>query len=402
MKYISSRWIGSNRGDLLSRYGVLSALRKNGYDDILVVCKEESHVPFGFPTIENGNLYNLFLPLTHFRAFFHARFVLFIAGLDLQDDSSLVKLIHVYLVFLSYRMLGLKIFVLMQGAGPITTRWGKIMTRMILNTIDTLIVRDSKSMDLLESLNRQTKLIKGFDGIFAGQFDGKTPDKESAVVSSYSSKAPTQPLIGFNLRRWFHFGSSVLPYQFSQSKYTQRSHEKMTEFVQASTNYIQMLREQLDARVVLISMYEQGPDPWEDDLPLLQEIKAQEAFANDKDVVIADYPLSLPGFCDLISKLDVMVGARLHSTLTALRFNVPAINLNYTLKGRAIYSDLGFDNLVIELDDFIANPRQTFELTVKVLGGNPSQLMIADKIEKIIAENENILLQAFQADSKEG
>ena len=126
------------------------------------------------------------------------------------------------------------------------------------------------------------------------------------------------------------------------------------------------------------------------------------AFVDDEDVVVADYPFSLLGFCSLISKLDLMVGTRLHSTLTALRFNVPAINLNYTLKGRAIFNDLGFSNLVVELNDFIEDPFPTYEMTIKVLDGDPSRLMVADKIEKIIAENEKILLQAFQAGGKEG
>jgi polysaccharide pyruvyl transferase WcaK-like protein len=66
--------------------------------------------------------------------------------------------------------------------------------------------------------------------------------------------------------------------------------------------------------------------------------------------------MTIPEYVHLISQLDLMVGMRLHSCLIALRTGVPAININYTLKGRDIMRHLSLGDRLVELKDFLSDP----------------------------------------------
>jgi len=60
MQYISSRFIDGNRGDLLSRYGILSALEEIGLaGNLTVIAAKEEHVkPLSFKIHNYGLFYN--------------------------------------------------------------------------------------------------------------------------------------------------------------------------------------------------------------------------------------------------------------------------------------------------------------------------------------------------------
>lgn len=390
MKAICPRWIRGNRGDLLSRLGILSALQIEGFKDLVVYCdKPQDIFPLEYKTANNGFLYNLIPSPKGFRELLKAEAVLWTAGLDLQDDSSLAKLLQTLILFYSYRLLGLKIYAIAQGAGPIATRSGRAITRLILNCVDGFLARDPGTYQLLKEIQPKANLTLGYDGIFLGDFDlDLITNQELKSIDNISTKKPGQPLIGFNLRQWFHFSSSLIPYQFARKKYLQRSQVNMSRFIAASVKFIEMLRHKLNARVVLVSAYEPGVQPWEDDLPWLQQIKAQ--FPDDGQVVLVEQPLSLLAFCGLISKLDVMIGTRLHTSLTALRFGVPAININYTLKGKDIYLSLGLDDDVIEIESFISNPSATINRIMNYLNGQNERNQIKAKIDDIIKMNNKI------------
>lgn len=391
MRFVCPRVICANRGDLLSRYGILSALQEMGINDIAVFCHQDQHIaPLPYPTVSYGRLYNLLPHREGLHALRRSDIVLWTAGLDLQDDSSLLKLVHTLCVFASYRLMGLRIYVLMQGAGPLKTRWGKRLTRRILNLVDVFVARDRGTLSLLQQLQSKARLVLGYDGIFLGEFNpNHVRPEEAHYITALTDKSNGQPLIGFNLRLWFHFTSSLLPYQFAKATYQARSKEKMKAFVQASTRFLSELRQKLNARIFLISMYEPDIEPWEDDVPYLQQVKAD--FAQDDDVIVINKPLGIHGFCRLMSQMDLMVGTRLHSTLTAMRFGVPAINLSYTLKGKDIYDDLGLADRVIEVEDFISNPEAALELTVGTLQNGQAKEQVQEITSRVIQHNQQTL-----------
>jgi polysaccharide pyruvyl transferase WcaK-like protein len=124
-------------------------------------------------------------------------------------------------------------------------------------------------------------------------------------------------------------------------------------------------------------------------------------FAGDDQMVAVDQPLSLMAYCNLVSRLDLMIGMRLHSTLTALRVGVPAINLSYTLKGGDIFRQLGFGDRVVDLDLFMANPDAVYDRAAALLGHPAARDEVSQRVRAIISENERILAEFLEISTRD-
>ncbi|NLP03359.1 MAG: hypothetical protein GX089_12755 [Fibrobacter sp.] len=152
MKIFCPRVLNGNRGDIASRLGVLLTFRKEGVLDIVVSCRRKEEIfPSGYTAVPCGKLYNFLPSRAGLRVLLDCDAIIWTCGLDLQDDSSLLKLLHTFLLFLYYRILGKKIYVLNQGAGPINRKSGVFLTRLILSLTDLFITRDSRTHNLLSS-----------------------------------------------------------------------------------------------------------------------------------------------------------------------------------------------------------------------------------------------------------
>ena len=362
MKYILPRVIYGNLGDLASRWGVLRALHQLGVQDVTVFRHQEGDLPpLPFRSLDYRPFHNLRLDRPARDALRASDIVLWAVGLDMQDDSSIARMLYLWTAFSYYRALGLKIICLFQGAGPITTGMGRMLGRAVLSQVDTFIARDPGTSALIKRLRPGTKCILAHDAIFLPGFEDDLAALSPAEKDSLQRFFPDddRPVIGVNLRQWFHFASSLLPYQFSRQKYMQRSGERMGELIDSLSSLIASLRERQAARTLLISAYQPGVRPWEDDLPWLERVKAK--FHQDAEVMLVDAPLGMPAYFSLMSRLHLMIGMRLHSSLVALRFGVPSINLSYTLKGGDILRHMGLPNSVADLGAFIDSPRAVLE-----------------------------------------
>jgi polysaccharide pyruvyl transferase WcaK-like protein len=392
---VCPRTVCGNRGDLLSRFGILATLRRLGAPDVTTFCRRPGDIsPLGFTTLPYGRLYNLLPPPAGWRALWRGDVVLWTGGLDLQDDSSLLKLVHTWLTFLSYRLLGLRIVAVMQGAGPLATRLGRWWARRVLNLVDLFLARDGGTQRLLEGLGVRPRVVRAADGIFLpGVEEAAVSGAERAAVRRLTARRAGQPLIGLNLRLWFHFRSSLLPYQFARRRYARRAGAAMDRLVAAAVDLARRLRRRPGARVLLLSMYEPGVHPWEDDLPHLARVKA--ALADDPDVVLVDEPLGLGAFCRLVGGLDLMIGSRLHATLTALRFGVPAVNLAYTAKCYDIFADLGLAANAVPLEAFMARPAGVAALAERLLQDEAVRPALRRLVAERVAENQRTLQEAL-------
>ncbi len=390
MTWISARVIRGNRGDIASRYSILSHLVEHGSPVSAVFAENGLHVPseLSGKLLPYGPLYNFWPGWRGLLALRRARTVIWTGGLDLQDDSSLIKLVHTWLVFLSYRLLGLRILLANQGAGPLTTSAGRWLAKQVLRQVDVALVRDKGSYDLLRPLMDERRLMLGADGIFLAE------PWRSGAMEGGAPLAGGQPVIGLNLRLWFHFSNSWIPYQFARHRYTERAREPMNRVVTAVSSTIAALRERQGARIVLFSMYEPGVESWEDDRWLLERVKAN--FAGDDNVQLAGGNPTIVDLCREFSQLDLMIGMRLHSTLLALRAGVPAIHLAYTLKGHDIYADLGLAEWVMPIEHLFEDQQELIELASRILGDPTSRLRVRDAIAKTVDANGAALTAAMR------
>jgi polysaccharide pyruvyl transferase WcaK-like protein len=394
-KLVLPRVILGNRGDIASRWGIINALHRSGLEDVSIFCDSLENIPpVPYPTFPYGKLRNLIFTREGSKAIKGANIVLWAAGLDMQDDSSLLKLIYLWMLFWIFRFLGLRIWCFLQGAGPIETRAGRKIARGVLKKVDRFVARDTGSLKLMGEIYPDGNYSCAYDGVF---LRGLETDPELVKSGKFRPVFANRPnlLIGFNVRMWFHFNSSLLPYEFNRQAYEKRARESMDELVETSGEAIAQLRERFDARVVLLSGYQPGVVPWEDDLPWLAQIKNE--CADDSEVVLIDAPMSMPAYFTLMSSLDLMIGMRLHTVLTAIRFGVPSINLSYTLKGSSILSDLGLGDCALGLVDFMRSPKALMEKVagmVSDMAGNRER--VASAAATAIEENERALRYLFK------
>jgi len=390
MKYISTRYIVGNRGDLLSRLGVLSSLDDLGlHDNVYAMVKSDDHLAsLNIRGLSYGIIYNTIPNIKNFFKLVSADGVLWIGGLDLSDDSSKLKLLYILFNFSLYRLLGLKIFILNQGAGPIHSKFGRNICRIILSFVSIFVVRDRGSLKLLQDIFPEGKYVLGYDGIFSPKIS--LLYKKSDHFKKLFFDNEKRLVVGFNIREWYHFSGKFIPNSFK----SQRSESKeMSLFLNATVQSISEIRSTYNAKVILISAYELNSVPDDDEIYLLQKIK--QKFANDEQVILTDFPMSLAEYLGLIKHLDLVIGTRLHTTLTALRLHVVSINLNYTLKGRDILKDLNLDDLKIELDDFINDYRLLLSKINEIIDNKEIKQRIVENIDIAIKSNMDIYKEIF-------
>ena len=382
MKFVLPRYINGNRGDIASRWGLLRALHDLGEHDGTVFCVHPEDAPQElYPSLPCGKYHNLLLTRDGRTALAQADTVLWGVGLDMQDDSSLARLLYLRVIFGLYRQMGKRIWCLFQGAGPLTTRLGSMLVRQVLDQVNCFVARDPGSLGLLQRLSTNAHIHLGYDAIFLPGFEA---DLQPLTVTPGWYKAlwnTSQPVVGLNLRQWFHFSSSLLPYEFSKKKYLARSLPKMEQLLDTFTSCIQQLRQRFQARLLLISAYQPGVVPWEDDLTWLERLKAR--FAGDPQVVLVNETIPMPLYFQLMSHLDLMIGMRLHSSLIALRFGVPAINLSYTLKGKDIYDYLGLSDNVVALPEVLAEPDCIINMAGRILSDAAAE---REKTRRVVAQ----------------
>jgi polysaccharide pyruvyl transferase WcaK-like protein len=262
------------------------------------------------------------------------------------------------------------------------------------------VARDPGTFKLVGEIHPGLKRLLAHDAIFLPGFEEAASSLSSQETARLDGLFETggRPVIGLNIRQWFHFSSSLLPYQFSRSKYLSRSEEKMGQIIDASERLVFQLRKELDARVLLISAYQPGIVEWEDDLPWLRRIK--DRFAEDPEVVLTDLEMSLPAYYAMMSRLSLMIGMRLHSTLIAVRYGVPSLNVSYTLKGGAILSHLGLPDNVITLDDFLTSPGTVFERASALMNNLPAEReKTRAAVERAVEINRRTLSELFSIDN---
>lgn len=391
--YVLPRVILGNRGDLASRWGVLHTLHKLGKQQVTIFCRAPEDVPaLPYHNLPYGPVRNFLHTGAGWQALLQADTVLWSVGLDLQDDSSLSKVIYLLLNFLKFRLMGLRIFVLFQGAGPLTTTMGRGVAKTLLGLVDTFIARDPGTFALIRELAPRTKCLLAHDAIFLPGFEEEIEpggSSSSSVLNKYPLES-SRPVIGINLRQWYHFSSSILPYQFSKESYRSRSQEKMQGLLAAYQHLIQRLLNTLDAKILLISAYQPGVVPWEDDLDWLAQVKNR--FSDNKRVLLLDDPLTMPEYYQLMSRLDLMIGMRLHSSLTALRFGAPSLNISYTLKGHDILNHMGLSDSVISLPDFLMDPDVLFERSANIVQHQAKEKeRIVKIVEQALTTNVSVL-----------
>ena len=395
------RVIYGNRGDILSRWGLINGLTAIGQDNFHAFAHKMTDLP---PEARNkftpyGKYHNLFLTKEARQKLKNADRILWSCGLDLTDESSLAKLLYLLVTFSHYHMLGKELYCVYQGAGPLKTRKGKKLTKRVLQRVTCFIARDKYSSELIHQINPQVPVTLAGDAIFFPGFEEQIEAYADTTQLDPYLAPEGKPLIAMNIRRWFHFSSDLIPFQLATKRYESRGLQEMDDLVGMYVDLVHKLRQQYDARILLISAYNPGVFSWEDDLPWLRRVKA--SFSDDQEVVLMDTDMDMMDYLLLMSKIDLAISMRLHSSLTVLRFGNPAVNISYSPKGVNVFRTLGLEDNAFEISNAMQNPTNIWLKVESILDDlTGARKKVVQGVGAIIQTNMNVLRSLFSGDDE--
>jgi polysaccharide pyruvyl transferase WcaK-like protein len=203
--------------------------------------------------------------------------------------------------------------------GPFRTKIGMLLSKIALNFYDSLLIRDSLSLDTVKTLNLKGSILATSDTALILK-----------RVTTFSSKETRSLVIG------------VSPGVYSGSL----SKHEIQEYI---TVHAKALDEAIDthhASVVFLPHY--ISDFSDDDLQLSKKIL--DKMKNSSKAQITEIE-RVEDFKSQISQTDLIVSSKMHPAVLAVSAFVPVLCIAYDNKQIGFLSDLDLSDCVIRLDE---------------------------------------------------
>ncbi|WP_425447112.1 polysaccharide pyruvyl transferase CsaB [Dethiothermospora halolimnae] len=239
--------------------------------------------------------------------------LIFGGGSLLQDVTSSKSLIfYLGLIFLA-KLFGKKIMFYCSGYGPVNRRFNKLLIKLLVSKVDLIHLRDQEAKKELKRLNITENVLVTGDATFTMK---PTNEKRIDEIISNEGLNTDKKIIGFSVRNW------------KNDDRTKREISKVIDHF-----------EKENIKTVLIPM------KYPDDVKISLEIKKLCEF--QPEVIEKHYtPKEVLG---LISRLDLLVGVRLHALIFAAISNVPMVGIEYDPKVKGFLDSIeGVNNGPIE------------------------------------------------------
>jgi polysaccharide pyruvyl transferase WcaK-like protein len=232
-----------------------------------------------------------------------------------------------------------------QGAGPIKrtpTRWA---IRMLGRFANYLSMRDPESYELVKGMLREKDRSK------------LHLTSDSALLSTLTLAAPApptdRPVVGMNLRQWFHLHFALMPYDLLWGLRKKGGTPALSERMDALLANFALLADHCvethGAKILFIPMYPPGRQDWEIDDRLAHMVIDRMRHPEAAAIHVED--TAPEAFLRVFQSLSAMVGVRLHSTIVATACGVPSLHVTYSPKGRSYYKLLGEEMYALDIED---------------------------------------------------
>lgn len=220
-------------------------------------------------------------------------------GTLLQDITSFRNVPYYLSIIYLAKRIGKKVVLYSNGIGPINHRFNKYLVKWILNKVDLITVRDESSKKELESLG----IIRPPIHVTADSAFALEPDLNLKKIDDIFSKKGAnlqKPLIGISLRRW-------------------KDDEK---FFKELADGLDCIKQKYDVEMVFIPMQKK------------EDLKAAEKLVSylKSKIIVMEGDFSVKEWLDIISRMKMLIGMRLHSLIFAAITGVPMIGIIYDPK----------------------------------------------------------------------
>ena len=264
-----------------------------------------------------------------------------VGGTHFQDEDEYyirrLKLnLFFYLVSFFARIFNKSPILFEHGVGHLKSKSSLILIKQILRNSKGIVLRDSKSFNIIKSLNTGIKSFKGFD-----------------VTSSLIK------YIDYNNRSNNVLGISVLPVYSIYSKTPEKDDLIVKGF---SISIKRILKENKNIK---IKLFEFRSGKIHSDGPILTEISNNLCEYSDR-VKLISYNGNIINFLKELNECTRFLGMRYHSVLFSYLLNMPLISVEYMEKNEFLNYDINLPiDSVVKLDNF--NSSMLYEKINKLL-----------------------------------
>lgn len=247
-------------------------------------------------------------------------------GSLLQDVTSTRSLFYYLAIMTLAKIFKKPVMVYANGIGPINKNINRFLTKLILNKVDLITLRDEDSRQYLEGMKVKNKnIVVTADPVFTLE-----PVSNHRVMEILENEniPLNERYIGFSIRKW-------------------KDDENLIDIVSKTIDFI---ISKYNTKVILIPMH--YPEDLDISLNILGRVK-------NKDCFVLKDKYTVEEIMGIIKMLDLIVAMRLHSLIYAATQEVPIVGLSYDPKVEGILNSLGMTHMChvdnLKYDDLIEN-----------------------------------------------
>lgn len=251
--------------------------------------------------------------------------VLVIGGGELiRDDFGIMPLLAITEKALMAKLFGNKLALLGIGVGKLDTTMGRLLTKMLINFSETVIVRDQGSQAILQELAPTRKISVARDVAFT------LPSVRSIDLPGSSR------IIAVSIRDW--------PSAWSSKTITKQDQTLLYKtFINELATVLKSLETQHAYSFVFIPFRIVEGD---DDREALHEVIKLSGVLN---YTMQEYSADPATVKASLAQCDLMIGMRLHACILALSEGIPTLAINYDNKVTKLMTDLALDEFILDI-----------------------------------------------------
>lgn len=217
------------------------------------------------------------------------------------------------------------------GAGPIETKLGKTLCKNILNKVDLVTVRDSRSKIALENCG-VSNVIQTVDPAFGIDI----PDKHTSDHLLHEMNVTNcENIISTTLHNLLYNDDIYRKSNGAGIDLTYRR-KKMGDI------YDHILDEWDNKRLIFLPTVGTDINGYE---------KIREFMSNADKTTVINHTSDFRYFSSLLSISDVLIGMRLHSLIIATMLGIPFVPISYSGKVKSFLELVDLNELYIDIED---------------------------------------------------
>ena len=303
-----------------------------------------------------------------------------------QDETSVFNIIRWAQILVLGKKYSKHTILYANSIGPLKYKFSRLICKKVLNKMDFIILRDSKSYGLIQKLGINVPTEVTVDPVFS--YPVNKGIKEENIY-----KLPSK-YVAISIRHWYD-SVPVLPAKVSN---------KLCIHTKKYNHYISVIREittyinkELKMPVVFISFMP------ERDKAVAEKVLHTE-FLNSNNYIIEDSSKNvLPtDFLRIIDKAEFLVGMRLHSLIYAVDMQTPFIAIDYSDKVNGLIKDLEMTEYSIPVEELSLDIfKRKYQFLVENRKAIASKL-IAQSAEMRMREKKNkqLILQVLEGEQR--